>query len=415
MTGERNANALLAFGDPSFASVAAMTNPFTFGIEEEFFVVDPATRNPLSRVPRAFLAACQSRFGDVIGPELLDAQIEISSPIFHSTVEAANAMRVLRGGLVELARENGLALIAAGTHPMAAWHEQTPTDTPRYRQLVDDFQIVGRRNLFSGLHVHVGVPDGVDRVRLMNRAMRWVPLFLALSTSSPFWNRQRTGLLSYRQAAYDEWPRSGVPDYFDDEAALARHVDRLARVRAVADASWLWWIVRPSARYPTLELRVTDACTRLDDALAIAALYRALIAMLVRRPEVGTLWHGETRALIDENRWRAKRHGLAANFICEATLEVASAGEWLERLLVDVGEDIARFDAVATVAPLATLPSRGTSAHCQLARFGARRAAGASRSDALRAVVDWLIETTATTAPADEAGEPYTDEPARAA
>lgn len=372
-----------------------MASDFTFGIEEEFFLVDPRTRNTAGHVPRRFLRECRRRFGELVAPELLEAQVEVASPIFSSCAEAAREMRRLRKGLVDLSGELGMALLASGTHPLAAWTEQRHTAKPRYERLVHDFQIIGRRNLFCGLHVHVAVPPNEDRIRLMNRAMRWLPLFLALSTSSPFWNRQRTGLRSYRQAAYDEWPRTGVPEFFASESDFERYVARLVRAGVVADATRFWWVIRPSARFPTLELRITDACPRLDDALAIAALFRCLVRHLVREPGAGTRWHQETRALIEENRWRAKRHGLAAEFLDEDSETVLPASLWLEKLLADVAPDAAALGCGDSLARLPVIAREGTSADHQLARYGALRADGASRIEALRGVVDALLLTTA--------------------
>jgi len=376
---------------------------FTFGIEEEYFLVDPQSRNAAARVPRAFLKACRKRMGAVIAPELLQSQIEVASPIFHSCSHARETMVGLRRGLSDVAQAMGYRLLAAGTHPMAAWTEQRSTEKPRYERLMDDFQIVGRRNLFCGLHVHVAVPASEDRVRLMNRAMRWLPLFLALSTSSPFWNRHNTGLLSYRQAAYDEWPRTGIPDYFEDESDYAGFAERLVRAGAIRDASYLWWAIRPALRYPTLELRIADCCTELDDALALAALYRCLIRMLIRRPEIGTVWRGATRRIIDENRWRAKRHGIEAGFIDERDGGVKPAVEWLEQLRTLVAEDARVLGCEASIRRLGTIVARGTSAHVQLAHYAQLRELGASRVEALRGVVDQLVETTVPTVAAHDA------------
>jgi carboxylate-amine ligase len=372
----------------------ADAHAFTFGIEEEYFLVDPRTRNAAARVPRHFLKACRKRLGGVVTPELLQSQVEVASPILRDCAHARETMLGLRRGLAEVAQAVGLRLMAAGTHPLAAWSAQHNTDKPRYARLMDDFQILGRRNVFCGLHVHVAVPAGEDRVRLMNRAMRWLPLFLALSTSSPFWNRQRTGLLSYRQAGYDEWPRTGIPDRFDDEADYAAFAARLVHAGAIRDASYLWWAIRPALRYPTLELRITDCCTELDDALAIAALYRCLLRLLLRRPEVGTAWHGHTRRLIDENRWRAKRHGIEAMFIDEDAGTATPATAWLEDLLRRVADDARALGCEASLRRLRTLVARGTSAHAQLARYAELRGAGANRMEALRGVVDDLVAAT---------------------
>jgi len=190
--------------------------PYTFGVEEEFFLTLPKSRTLATSVPRSLLRACQRRFGATVAPEMLHSQIELVSPVFERHEQAAETMTRLRRGVAEIAIEKDLRLMASGTHPIAAWRAQVETPKARYRELMEDFQIVGRRNVLCGLHVHVAVPAHIDRVVLMYRVMHWLPVFLALSTSSPFWGREPTGLLSYRQSAYDEWPRTGTPDHFSD-------------------------------------------------------------------------------------------------------------------------------------------------------------------------------------------------------
>ena len=364
---------------------------YTFGIEEEFFLVNPSTRNAAARVPKLLLKLCRQRFGSYVEHELMQSQIEISSPVFEHDEEARTEMRRLRRGVAEIAAASNLRLVAAGTHPLSAWHQQTHTEKTRYARIVDDFQILGRRNLLCGLHVHVAPPPGADRVALMNRLMPWLPLFLALSTSSPFWNRRRTGLLSYRQSAYDEWPRAGIPDFFADEAEYGAFRDLLVHAGAMADGSYLWWAIRPAQGYPTLELRIADCCTHLDDALALAALFRCLVRAHVRSPELGAVRSALTRRLIDENRWRAKRFGLEAEFIDERGGSTRTCAQWLDAVLELVAEDARRLECEAALRHLGTIFARGTSAHEQLAIYRARREEGASGTDALRAVVDWLI------------------------
>lgn len=384
---------------------------FTFGIEEEFFLVSPVTRNLMARVPKAFLKACRKRLGSVVSPELLQAQVEVSSPVLATHEEAAQLLGACRRGLGEVADALGYRLVAAGTHPCAQWSELAATDKPRYARLIEHFGIVGRRNVLCGLHVHVAVPAGVDRVQVMNRALRWLPLLLALSTSSPFWNRQRTGLLSYRQAAYDEWPRTGIPEPFRDEADYAGFARLLVAAGAIPDESYLWWAIRPAQRFPTLELRITDACTRLEDTLAIAALFRCLVRALVRDPRAEAVEHPHARRIIDENRWRAKRDGLEASFIDDRDGSVAPAPVWLDRLLALVGDDARALAAERALGRIKTLIARGSSAHAQLDTYRRAREAGAHRDEALRAVVDWMIARTA--GPLPDAPEEGLAEPAR--
>lgn len=365
--------------------------PFTFGIEEEFFLTRPKSRALAVEVPHSFVSACKRQFGDAIAPELLWSQIEVVSPIFAQHDQAREELVRLRRGVGEIAIRKGLRLVAAGTQPICAWGEQVETPKRRYRELMLDFQIVARRNVLCGLHVHVAVPPTVDRVMLMNRVMRWLPIFLALSTSSPFWNRSNTGLLSYRQAAYDEWPRTGIPDHFRDEAEYARMVELLAAGGAVKDASYLWWAIRPALRYPTLELRICDACTRIEDSLAIAALYRCLVRLLIRRPELSADWSPHTRRIIDENRWRAKRLGIDAELLSEDGGPARPLRAVTQALMEDVADDARVFGCAAELLHIGTLLNQGTSAHAQLKVYQDARAQGDSQARAIRAVVDWLI------------------------
>ena len=372
-----------------------MTSPdFTFGIEEEYFLIDPRTRNAVARAPKRFLHMCRKRLGDAVTPELMQSQIEIATPILHDMAQARAVLTRLRQELSQVAAALNLQLAAAGTHPFAAWTAQQHSEKPRYAGLIDDFQIIGRRNLFCGLHVHVAIPAGIDRVDVMNRAMRWLPLFLALSTSSPFWNRQRTGLMSYRQAAYDEWPRTGIPDFFADEVEYREFSDVLVRCGAIADKSFLWWAIRPALRYPTLELRIADACTRVEDSLAIAALFRCLVRCLVRQPELFASRDALTRRLIDENRWRAKRDGIEAAFIDERDRTQRTAVVWLDELLALTAEDARVLGCADSLTRVQSLIARGSSAHAQLEVYRQARELGAGRIEALRGVVDWLVART---------------------
>ncbi len=368
---------------------------YTFGIEEEFFLSHPRSRTLAVEVPRSFLRACRRRFGERIAPELLWSQVEVVSSVFSSHDQAREEIVRLRRGVAEVAMDKHLALLAAGTHPAAAWGEQLETPKDRYRRIMDDFQIVARRNVLCGLHVHVAVPGDVDRVVLMNRVMHWLPVFLALSTSSPFWNRALTGLLSYRQAAYDEWPRTGVPDHFRNEAEYAHMVQLLKAGNAVHDASYLWWAIRPALRYPTLELRICDACTLAADALAIAALYRCVVRCLTRRPDLAPPWTPWTRRLIDENRWRAKRLGVDAEFISEDGSPPRSMKAVTESLLALVAEDADALQCTAELAHVRKILSDGTSAHKQAKLYRAFIQRGDTPYHAICGVVDWLVAATA--------------------
>jgi carboxylate-amine ligase len=368
---------------------------YTFGIEEEYFLSSMQSGNLASRVPKRLLTATRAQLGDSVTTELLQSQIEIASPVFHSHEHAREGMVDLRSKLARVVGEFGVRLIASSTHPFGVWREQQTTDKPRYDQLIADFRIIGQRNLICGMHVHAAVPPHVDRIDLMNRLMPWLPLFLALSTSSPFWRRQVTGLLSYRQALYDEWPRSGIPDYFNDQADYDAFVEVLTKGESVKDASYLWWAVRPALRFPTLEMRIADVCTRLEDALTLASLYRCLIATLVEQPDLGRARTTHTRRIIDENRWRAKRDGTQARFIEEPDGTLVTVPELLQRLCSLIAPAMQKLQCEQLPAAASRIIEGGTSAHAQLRIYNESRASGALPRKSLHSVVDWLAATTA--------------------
>lgn len=372
----------------------------TFGIEEEFFLVDPETRDLCGERTPALLSACRARLGDRVHEELHRAQIEIATPVLHTASMAYENLHELRHAVTRIANKLDLQPLAAGTHPFASWRAQAATDKARYERLMHDYAAIGRRSLVCGLHVHVSVPDGVDRVALMNRLLPWLPLFLALSCSSPFWRGQDTGLASYRQAAYDEWPRAGLPDAFADDAEYARFLDTLRVAGAARDGSEVWWAIRPSSHFPTLELRICDACTRIEDTLALASAFRCLVRAHIRDPRLGAPGadapgDAATRRIVDENRWRAKRHGLAAEFIDPSTGATERVAEALARLCALIAPDVASLRCEREIAQLQHIVDTGTSADAQRAIYRQQRDALQSREIATARVTDWLVETTA--------------------
>lgn len=379
---------------PTEQKAAMKLFDYPFGMEEEFFLSRADTGALAIDVARLLLDEARGELGDCVTSEMLQSQIEIASPVFNDVGEAGYKMAKLRWALGNVAACRGLNIVSAGTHPLGVWQEQLVADELRYEQLMADFRIIGHRNLVCGLHVHVSVPSCVDRVDLMNRVMRWLPLLLALSTSSPFWNARITGLLSYRQALYDEWPRSGIPDFFENEADYAAFADRMTRAGAIRDSGDLWWAIRPALRYPTLELRIADACTYVGDSVAIAALFRCLVAATVRHPRSGTRQTTHTRRIIDENRWRAKRDGIHAEFIAEASSEVRSVAQVLDDAFTFVSDEAQQLQCASVVESLREILHRGTSAHRQLRIYNETRAAGSGRTDALRQVLAWLERAT---------------------
>ena len=255
---------------------------FTIGIEEEYLLVDKASRNLANDPPKAIMEACEKKLAKQVSPEFLRCQIEVGTTVCKSVQEARKELAHLRGTIAEISGEHGLAPIAASTHPFARWEDQHHTDKERYNALARDMQVVIRRMLICGMHVHVAVEDDALRIDLFNQLAYFLPHLLALSTSSPFWQGMQTGLNSYRLSVFKEMPRTGLPEEFDSPGQYQRTVDVLVKAGVIEDATKVWWDLRPSARFPTLEMRVTDTCTRLDDAIAIAAMFRCLTRMLYR-------------------------------------------------------------------------------------------------------------------------------------
>jgi carboxylate-amine ligase len=368
---------------------------FTLGIEEEYFLVDRVTRDVVGDPPNAMLTELEALLGAQVSPEFLRSQIEIGSRVCATLDEARADLRRLRGTIASAAARHGMAPIAAATHPFARWDAQKTTERGRYRSLEADLQGVGRRLAICGLHVHIGIPDDELRIDLLNQASYFLPHLLALSTSSPFWRGENTGLKSYRLAVFDELPRTGTPERFASWGEYRRHVDILVGAGLIEDARKLWWDLRPSARFPTLEMRITDCCTTLDDTLSIAALFRCLLRMLWRLKRENQRWRLYARMLIDENRWRAQRYGTDQGLVDFGKGAIVPYAELLEEILALVDQDTRYFECTEEVLHAREILARGTSAHRQLAVFEHALADGASRPDALAAVVDWLIEETA--------------------
>jgi carboxylate-amine ligase len=372
-----------------------MADPrLTLGLEEEYLLVDLETREVAADPPPEMLAECEARIPDLVKPEFLTSQIEVATPICRTCREARAELAWLRRTVAEVSRKYGLAPIAASTHPFSQWRSQRHTDKARYHILARDMQAVARRLLICGMHVHVGIDDDELRIDLMNQVSYFLPHLLALSTSSPFWLGEDSGLKSYRLSVFDELPRTGLPSRFESYGEYRRHVDVLVRAGVFDDASMLWWDIRPSCRFQTLEMRITDVCTRIDDAVAIAALYQCVIRMLVRLRRENQRWRAYDKMLIEENRWRAKRYGIDEGLIDFGKGEVVPCADLLEELIELTKEDAEALDCVDELLHSRHILTTGTSAHRQLATFAAAMDAGRTRPDALCSVVDMLVDET---------------------
>jgi carboxylate-amine ligase len=367
---------------------------FTIGVEEEYLLANAQTRDLAADPPAGFWTECEAALvslGGQVSTEFMRSQVEIGTRICSSMTSVRDELAALRGAVARVARSHGLALLAASTHPFADWLRQAHTDKARYNLLAQDFQVVARRLLICGMHVHVGIEDDELRVDLMNQAAYFLPHLLALSTSSPFWQGFDTGLKSYRLSVFDELPRTGLPEPFSSYGEYQRTVGVLIETGLIEDASKIWWDLRPSARFPTLEMRVTDVCASLDDAVCIAALYRCILRMLYRLRRENQRWRSYPMFLLSENRWRAQRYGVEGSLLDFGRHALVPFPQLLDELLKLVREDAEFFGCTAEVEHARTILARGTSADRQIAAYRRATQQGASADDARKAVVDAII------------------------
>lgn len=366
----------------------------TFGIEEEFLLVDPATRDVVPLPSPEFLRACGDAFGDRLAGEMFQCQLELVSPVLHDLQQARRWLRESRGMLAETAARFDLAPLCAGAHPFADWRAQIGNPSPHYQQLFTDYRDIAASSLLNGLHVHVGVPAGIDRIGVMNRVLPWLPLLLALSASSPFWEGRRTGMASYRRTLCGLWPRMNLPEPLANEDDYRARTAALVAAKALRRKADIWWFIRPSTRFPTLELRITDACPLLEDTLCIAAMFRALVEWTSeddRKPDqLAQRW------VVEENYWRARRDGIQAVFIDRDGVE-RDVASWLRELEGVIGSE-APTHAQAVL-------SRGNSSQRQLIAHEEALQAGLSERQALEKVVELVLSETAETSTPLTSGE----------
>ncbi len=374
----------------------ALNEPsFTIGIEEEYLLVDKASLDLVSDPPASIMEDCQRLSQKQISPEFLRSQIEVGTRVCRTLKEAREDLARLRRVVVEVTGRAGLAPIAASTHPFGLWTEQRHTAVQRYSDLSREMQAAARRLLICGMHVHVGIEDDELRIDLMSQMRYFLPHLLALSTSSPFWEGQDTGLRSYRLTIFDALPRTGLPQHFESFEEYRRHVDVLVNAGLLEDATKIWWDLRPSARYPTLETRIFDVCTTLDDTVTLAALTLCLLRRLYRLRQDNQRWRIYSRMLLSENRWRAMRYGMDEGLLDLAKGRIVPVADLIDEILELVREDASALGCEDEVQGVRAILKRGTSAHRQLATWQKALQAGASQAEALREVVDFLIDETA--------------------
>jgi glutamate---cysteine ligase / carboxylate-amine ligase len=364
---------------------------YTLGIEEEYLLVDRETGD-LAGTPDGLMEACAAELEGQVSPEFLQCQIEIGTRVCADISAAREDLRRLRATVADCAARHGLAPIAVSCHPFADWKEQHHTDKDRYNQLARDLGGVAQRMLICGMHVHVGLPDDEQRVDLMNQLSYFLPHLLAFSASSPFWQGQDTGLASYRLTVFDNLPRTGLPPRFASWKEYERTTGTLIELGLIEDTTKIWWDLRPSHRFPTLETRICDVSPRMEDALTLAATVQCLVRHLARLRQSNLRWRIYDRFLVNENRWRAQRYGVSEGLIDFGRQEIVPVADLASEMVEILREDAEALGCLPELERLAEIPARGTSSDRQRGVHAAALAAGASEAEAMRAVVRHLIE-----------------------
>lgn len=368
-----------------------MIQGFRFGIEEEYFLADGRTgRSPAKPAAARFHAAVEKAL-PTCSRELLVGQVEAQTEPRTSLDDAHADLQRMRRTLAGLAEDAGLSVLAAGSQPLAFEEDQHVTEKTRYQHLAAKVGAMAERVMVCAMHVHAELPDPDRRIQVMNRVLPYLPLLLALSVSSPFWEGGDTGLRGFRLAAFAEWPHMGLPVRFDSQREYETFVAVLIKAKVIPDGSFVWWLIRPAARYPTLELRICDSCTRADEAVAIAALYRSLVCAAFRRPDAfekaGPIHWGVTT----ENVWQVQHLGLAAKLI-DARGETHTIAKSLDAAIALTAEETEMLGATDWVARTRAIVAGGTSADRQLAVFRSAERLGGEK--ALRVVTRHLAEET---------------------
>jgi len=362
-----------------------LPQPLTLGIEEEFQLVSPDTRELKSHIEEMLVAG--AHLGDQIKPELHRSVVEVGTPVCADIREARAAVRHLRGSLVQMADAGGVRIVAAGTHPFSHWKDQEITDRERYVEIVNEMEDLARANLIFGLHVHVGIDDRELQILVMNAVRAFLPHLLALSVNSPFWCGRRTGVKSVRSTIFKRFPRTQIPDYFRSWHEYQKFVDLLVRTNCIDDAKKIWWDVRPHAHFKTLEFRICDIPSRMDETIAIAALVQALVAKLIRLIESNLQTRIYERAVIMENKFRALKRGLDGSMIAFDLKAERPTREMVNEVL-DFVDDV--VDDLGTRAEMSVLRE-----WVRIGDTGAdRQIAVWDKTHDLRAVVDFLVDET---------------------
>ena len=358
---------------------------YTLGIEEEFAIIDPQTRELRSHI-QEILEGGKVTLKEQIKPEMHQSVVELGTEICQSIEHARAHVIELRSKLAELAGRSGLKIASTGTHPFSHWRDQLITEGERYEEIVKDMQQLARANLIFGLHVHVGIADREVAIHVMNQARYFLPHIYALSTNSPFWVGQNTGLKGYRLKVFERFPRTGIPDAFESLSEYEDYCKLLVRTGCIDNPKKIWWDIRLHPFFDTLEVRVCDAQSRVDDTLAIAALIQAVVAKLYKLLRQNITFRVYRRRLLDENRWRASRYGIDGSLIDFGREQEVETRRLLDELLQFVSTEVDELGSQKEMAHVERIMREGTGADRQLAVY--------ERTNDMRAVVDQIVHET---------------------
>lgn len=360
-------------------------NEFTVGIEEEFQIIDPQTRELRSRV-NEILEEGRMLLGEQVKPEMHQSMIEVGTGICRDVKEAKQDVIKLRRAIAELAGRKGLAIAAASTHPISHWADQQITEHERYFQLIEELQHSARALLIFGMHVHVGMADREAAIAVMNAARYFLPHVYAISTSSPFWIGRNTGMKSYRYEVFKQFPRTGIPEYFNSVGEFDNFVNLLIKTGCIDNGKKIWWDVRSHPIYPTLEYRICDIPTKVDETVCVAALFQAITAKLYKLYRQNMGFRLYRRALIEENKWRAARYGIDGKLIDFGKREEVPLRSLIIELLEFVDDVVDELGSREEINYVHTILANGTSADRQLRMY--------KETGDLRTVVDMLMKET---------------------
>src|SRR5216117_3171383 len=372
----------MVFEEHSHPAMSAKEHTFTLGIEEEFAIIDPETRELRSHI-QEILECGKVILKEQIKPEMHQSVVELGTEICQSIVDARAHVIELRSRLAELAGRSGLRIASVGTHPFSHWRDQLITQGERYQEIAKDMQQLARANLIFGLHVHVGIPNRESAIHVMNQARYFLPHIYALSVNSPFWVGQDTGLKGYRLKVFERFPRTGIPDAFESLSEYEDYCKLLVKTRCVDNAKKIWWDIRLHPFFDTLEVRVCDAQSRVDDTLAIAALIQAVIAKLHKLLKHNTTFRVYRRRLLDENRWRASRYGIDGKLIDFGKEAEVDTRSLLNELLEFVSTEVSELGSEKEMAHIERIMREGTGADRQLGVW--------ERTHDMKAVVDNIV------------------------